>query len=271
VAYGLRLVGVDGGGFLEPADGQPWPEVHVLQSRDQPDPTGEWWLSFGGNRACFRLPGGLLRLNRWHSVMSVRSEHPVPHDVFVHPWLATAGATFARWLGREAFHGGGFVARSGKAWAVLAPKEGGKSTMLGWLAARGHGVVSDDLLVIEGEDVLAGPRCVDLRPGTAEVLGLESVDTEREERRRRIAVDPVPAAIPLAGVVHLAWSDSVEVVPVPVDERIARLRAQNTFKELPAGESALLRLATLPTLELRRPRDFDSIDASGEALLAATS
>jgi hypothetical protein len=264
-------VGVDGAGFLEPANGQPWPEVRVLQSRDRPDPTGEWWLSFGGNRACFRLPGGLLRLNRWHSVMSVRSEHPLPDDVFVHPWLATAGATFARWLGREAFHGGAFVAPSGSAWAVLAPKEGGKSTMLAWLAAHGHGIVSDDLLVIDGEEALAGPRCVDLRPGVAETLGLVGLDTARLERRRRIAVPSVPGALPLAGVVHLAWSNSVEVVPVPVDERIARWRAENSFRELPAGESALLRLAALPTLELRRPRDFDAIDASGEALLAATS
>jgi hypothetical protein len=270
-AYGLRLVGVDGAGFLEPAGDRPWPEVRVLQSRGKPNPVGEWWLNFGGRQACLEVPGGLLRLHRATSVMTVRSERPLPEDLFVHPWLTAGAGMFARWHGREAFHGGAFVAPSGEAWAVFAPKEGGKSTLLGWLAQSRHGVISDDLLVIDGDHALAGPRCVDLRPGTGAALGLDDLQSARGSARDRLVLAPVPAEVPLAGIVYLTWSDGLDVRTVPLDERIPRLRRHNAFQRLPAGESALLRLAALPTLELRRPRRIEAVGASGEALLAATT
>jgi hypothetical protein len=266
--FGLRIHGVDGGGLLPPAHDNGWPDVTIEHSLGPSAPSGEWRLGFGGRRACLPLPGGLLRLERERARMTVRSETPLPEDQLVHPWLTSGAAMFARWHGREALHGGAVVI-GGEAWAVLATKTGGKSTLLAWLASRGHGIVSDDLLVIEGLRVFAGPRCLDLRPDMAEALSGDGLRPAREASRRRVVLEPVPDVLTLGGIVHLAWGDGVAAARVPVAERIARLRMQNAFGAAPAGERALLELAALPTVELRRPRVIDSLEAGADALLEA--
>lgn len=264
--YGLRLVGADGAGMLPHARDEPWPEVRVEYANGDAD--GEWHLGFGARRACFRLPEGLLRLEREHARMTVRTEFPLPEDKLVHPWITSGAAMFGRWHGRDAFHGGGFVAGDG-AWAVLATQAGGKSTLLACLARNGQGVVSDDLLVLEHGHVFAGARCVDLRPGTAKAIGAPGLSPTRGSTRRRLTLAPVPGCLPLHGVVHLAWGDQIAVVPVPLSDRIVRLRAHNGFGAAPASPSGLLELAGLPTLELRRPRNIDALGGGVEALLAA--
>lgn len=245
---------------------EPWPEVRVDYANGEAD--GEWHLGFGGRRACFRLPGGLLRLERERARMTVRTEVPLPEDTLVHPWITSGAAMFARWHGRDAFHGGAFVAGDG-ALAVLGEKGGGKSTLLACLASGGHGVVSDDLLVLEDGHVFAGARCVDLRPGTAEAIGISGLSPARGSTRGRLKLGPVPGRLPLRGIVHLAWDDDIAVVAVPLRDRIARLRAQNAFGAAPASESGLLDMVALPTLELRRPRHIDALGDTAEALLWA--
>src|SRR4051812_4402649 len=257
-AYGLRLLGIDGGRLLSPAGDERWPEVRVALTGS--DDTSDWRPGFGGRRACVNLAGGMLRAEREQARITIRTDAPATDEMLVHPWLAAGAAVFARWHCRDAFHGGA-VAVDGQAWAVFAPKEGGKSTLLAHLAARGVPVVSDDLLVLEDGDVYAGARCVDLRPGTAEQLGLPELEAVRRSSRHRLLLGPVPARLPLCGVVHLAWDDELAVVRVPVHERIERLRAQNALGDLPPLEQGLLRLLALPTLELRRPRDLGSFQA----------
>lgn len=252
--------------MLPLAQDEDWPEVHV--ARVNGDAEGEWHHGFGGRRACFPMAEGLLRLERERSVMTMRTEQPLDDDRLVHPWVTWGAAMFARWHGREGFHGGAFVS-GGRAWAVLADKEGGKSTLLARLALGGTDIVSDDLLVIEDGHVFAGPRCVDLRAGTAERLDVGHLPLARRDRRR-LPLTPVPGRLPLAGVVHLAWSDTLAVREVPLSDRIARLRPHNGFGMLPAGPSELLSLAALPTLELSRPKDLGRVSASAE-LLAATA
>jgi hypothetical protein len=254
-------------GWLPLAQDESWPEVRVERANGEAD--GDWHLGFGGRRACFRMPGGLLRVERASATMTVRTEQPLPEDQLVHPWLAHGAAMFARWHGRDCFHGGAFVAGDG-AWAVFATKTGGKSTLLAWLARQGHGVVSDDLLVLEGGDVFAGARCVDLRPGATGALGANDLPLARGSSRRRLALEPVQGRMPLMGVVHLAWGDEVALTSVPLAERIPLLRTQNAFPVLPADESALLGLTALPTFTLRRPRRLDALAESGRTLLAAT-
>ena len=233
------------------------------------DADGEWHHGFGGRRACFPMAEGLLRLDRERSTMTMRTASPLDEDRLVHPWVTWGAAMFARWHGREAFHGGAFVS-GGRAWAVLADKEGGKSTLLARLALDGAGIVSDDLLVIDDGDVFAGPRCVDLRPGTAEQLGAGDLPLARGDRHR-LPLPPVADRLPLAGVVHLAWSDTLAVREIPLSDRIARLRPHNGFDLLTPGPSELLSLAGLPTLELSRPKELGRISACAELLLAATA
>jgi hypothetical protein len=266
-AYGLRLVGLDGGGLLPTAAGEAWPEVRIEQVGS--DEGGGWHLGLGGRRACFSLPGGRLRVERERARMTITTDAPLPEDLLVHPWLTAGAAVFARWHLRDAFHGGAVTVDGRRAWAVFAPKEGGKSTLLAGLAMRGVAVISDDLLVIEDGNVYAGARCVDLREGTAERLGLRELDLVRQSSRERLALGPVPPRLPLSGVAHLAWADELAVVRVPVHDRIERLRAQNALGTLPPLERGLLGLLALPTLELRRPRDLGGFQASIDALLDA--
>jgi hypothetical protein len=263
--YGLRLRGVDGAGLLPGARGESWPLVCVERANGDAD--GDWHLGGGGRRACFRVGEVLVRLERQAARMTVRSARPLAEDQLVHPVLTTGAAMFARWHHRDSFHGGAIVAGGG-AWALFATKEGGKSTLLAWLASHGTGVVSDDMLVIEHAHVFAGPRCVDLRPDTAEAIAARGLDTVRDAARRRLVLEPAPQRLPLRGIVHLAWGDEVALRPVPLADRIALLRAHNAFGALPAWESGLLDLAALPTYELRRPRSFDTLARSAELLLA---
>src|SRR4051794_22393982 len=265
-AYGLRLLGIDGGRLLSPAGDDRWPEVRVALTGS--DDTSDWRPGFGGRRACVNLAGGMLRAEREQAGITIRTDAPATDEMLVHPWLAAGAAVFARWHCRDAFHGGA-VAVDGQAWAVFAPKEGGKSTLLAHLAARGVPVVSDDLLVLEDGDVYAGARCVDLPPGPAEALGLSELRPVRRSTRLRLALGPVRAPLPLGGVVYLAWGEDVVVTRIPMRERIPRARLQNAVGALPPSESGLLRLVALPTFELRRPRDFDAVPAGADALLEA--
>jgi hypothetical protein len=265
-AYGLRLDGVDGGGYLPAANGEPWPEVRV--EFVDTDDAGDWRFGLGGRRACLPLPGGWVRAEREDARMTLRADEPLTEDLLVHPWLSVGAAVFARWHCRDAFHGGAVVGGDG-AWAVFAPKEGGKSTLLAWLADRGYGIVCDDLLVVEGDDVYPGPRCVDLRPGTPEALGIGGTRPSRGASRLRLPLKPVAARLPLRGVIYLAWGSELSLERVALSERIDRLRGQNAIGVLPAWESGLLRLAALPTFELRRPRDLAALPASADALIGA--
>src|SRR5262249_6109268 len=129
----------------------------------------------------------------------------------VHPYLAPAAAVAARWAGRESFHAGAVVVDGG-AWGVLGDKETGKSSTLAWLALQGHEILMDDLLVLDGDDALAGPRCIDLREEPAARLGAgEPLGFVGLRERWRLTLDQVPARVPLHGWVTLAWGDRVEV------------------------------------------------------------
>ena len=265
-AYGLRFDGVDGDGLLAVRGAGDYPVVRVIRELAEPNPSTEWNL--GGERASFPVGDGRIYLVRRDATATVRAPAPVQDDELVHPWLSRAGLMFGRWLGREVLHGGAFVA-GGTAWALLGESGAGKSTLLAALAKRGHTVLCDDVLVLDGGAVLAGPRCIDLMPGTAAALGLRGTSRARG-LRERLRLEPAPAAVTLGGLVHLAWGDGTGVERVAVTRRIPELRGHNPIRPLlPTDKVALLGLAALPTLELVRPRDLGRLDEAAAALLAA--
>ena len=125
--------------------------------------------------------GALAELDR----ARCRAELQVPDDAtdgaIIHPYLAPVALVMARWLGREGFHGGGIVAGGG-VWGVLGDKTAGKSTTLAWLARAGVGVVSDDVLIVDGETG-AGRSALD-RPARG---GRPAARRRRADRPRRRA------------------------------------------------------------------------------------
>jgi hypothetical protein len=214
---------------------------------------------------------GSIRLER----ASGRVIFSVPGELtpaaLVHPFLAPAVLVAAHWMGRETFHAGTFVC-GGLAWGVLGHKGEGKSTLLAWLAGRGVPVLADDVLIVDNGHALAGPRSIDLRAGSAAYLGTgEALGHVGARERWRLTLATVPASVLIGGFVHLRWSD--DEVALRRLRGAAKLRAlaehRGVRRDAVDGGGPLMDLSALPSFELSRPRDWNSMETAGEQLLAA--
>jgi hypothetical protein len=260
--YGLRLGGLNGSTLLA--------EVNVSAPRLD--------VSIEIGRVCDRTESFedqtaeiSLIDNGWISLRRSGQAHFVlasetPPDEILHPWLVPAAATFNGWHGRHVLHGGAF-AREGAAVALLGEKEDGKSSVLAWLAAAGAAdVLTDDLVVVQEQEVFSGPRCIDLRPGSAELLGRAEGRLVRSASRVRMILPPCPASALLSAIVVLEWGSGPEVKlhPLTAAQGIAALlpHALNA-----GGGDRLLELIGVPVWVLERPRNWASMDQVSETLL----
>jgi hypothetical protein len=173
------------------------------------------------------------------------------------------------WAGSSVFHAGAFVA-GGAAWVVPGTKGAGKSTLLATMAMLGADVLADDLAVIDGGDVLAGPACIDLRTDAATWLGVGTdLGVVGHRRRWRYELPPVAARVPLGGWLALRWDSSTALQPLRPDGRIRMLLTGVALRPVPPPPDVLLELASLPGHTFARPRDRWSITRSAEYLLEA--
>lgn len=213
--------------------------------------------------------GGEIELEREGPRALYRVPAPLSPAALLHPYLAPVATVVAHWSGRESLHAAAIVVDGG-AWALLGARESGKSSTVAWLARAGVGVLCDDILVLDRDTALAGPRVIDLRGEAAERLETgEALGVVGERERWRLQLEPVPAAVPLAGWVSLAWGDRIDVAPVSVADRIGLLVGQRGLR-VPARDPAMLvDLAALPALELRRPHGWDSLPEAADRLLDA--
>lgn len=261
-AYGLTFTGVDGRALVPTPRDSVWPLVQVTTSvRADSTPAGR---RIGPDSAELPLVDeSWIFLDRESGRATVAGGSATP-DELLHPLLATAAVVFAWWHGRSAFHGGAF-ASAGRAWALLGDRGAGKSSTLAALAAAGVGVVTDDLLVVDGSNVFAGPRVLDLRPDMASELNASAL-TVRAGARHRLELSQVPAELPLAGWVFLNWGRQTTLRRVAPGEWLERATANlNTVTE---RAPSLLGLAGLEAWELSRPRDLASLQPAVEKLRA---
>ncbi|GIJ75636.1 hypothetical protein SAMN05443287_11481 [Micromonospora phaseoli] len=261
-AYGLHIRGLDEVAELSATTAYPPPgsrPVIVRQRHATPPPP----LPLDADRLVRRLTDGrTLALDR-HSGDATFYGPPLTADVLAHPYLAPVAVVVNRWAGRETFHAGAFV-HAGRAWVVLGGRTAGKSTLLAALVARDVPVLADDIVVCDGGDVLAGPRCVDLRepvPG----LGLPT-RAVRDATRLRVTLPAVAPRLPLGGWIFLRWGDGPALTPVGAADLLARLVVRRSLPELPSDPAALLTLAGLPGYDLARPREWAAIDATHRLL-----
>jgi hypothetical protein len=260
--YGFRLEGVDDVSLLScVAASAPTLRVSIEIGR-APDREE----SFGPDAAEIGLiDGGWVSLTRAGHAHFV-APRQIPSGELVHPWLVPAAATFSGWHGRLVLHGGGF-SFGGQAIAILGNKEDGKSTLLAWLArSEDVSVLVDDLLVIESGSVLAGPRCIDLRPGTAEIFDdAAGHSVVRDASRLRMELPPCSPAAPLGALVVLSWSqeDHVSLRRLTASEGMAALlpHALN-----PGPNGRLLDLVNIPVWLLARPRTWSSLPQVADLL-----
>ena len=209
-----------------------------------------------------------MTLERSTSVVRVQSRGRLTDEALVHPYLGLPVTAASRWIGRQVLHGGAFLL-DGAAWAVTAGKEGGKSSTLAWLLARSIPTVTDDLLVLDGTSLFAGPRSLDLRERPGQVFGGVDIGVHGARRRWRVRPGDVPPVVPLAGFVHLEWGDDVVVEPMRPPDRLAALFRMLVTAPDETDTVAFLELARLPTWRFARPRSLDAIDEGCERLLRA--
>jgi hypothetical protein len=265
-AYGVHLAGLESLNELLVDAAPAWPTAvievergpiaHFAETLDETRGTIVFrdavaFVERAPARATFRFPGD-----------------PAP-DALVHPYLAPPAGLLAHWHGREAIHAGAFVHRGG-AWGVVAERGGGKSSTLALLSLEGSPIVADDLLVIDGEDALAGPRAIDLREEPArELASGDPIGVLGTRARWRLRLPPVPCATPLRGWVFLEWGASVDAERLPAGDRLERLGAQRMIRRRPIDPSALLRLAALPAVVIRRPRSLATLEETARLVLTS--
>jgi hypothetical protein len=272
-AYGLRIRGLEEARDLLVPAPPSWPLIEIervfVEGGAAAEPEGDRsTLRFTAAGAVIQLAaGGTVAIDRDARTARFATPAPVGDHELVHPYLGTVAAVFATWLGRECFHAGCFAADGG-AWALLAEREGGKSSLLAWLALQGVSIVSDDILVLEGGRAYAGPRSIDLREEPARRLGVgEALGVVGVRKRWRQRTDPAPSGLPLRGWILLAWGPELSVLPLPAAERLATLASQVAIARPPDDPRVLLDLAALPAFELRRPRGWETFDGAGARLL----
>jgi len=264
-AYGYLITGIDGSDMLAVRGAQAWPTLRVstaIESRHGPRR-----IELGPENACIDTLVARLVLEREPVRLTVVAQNRPPNADLVHPCLWPAAAVFARWRGLETLHGGAFVDDRGGAWAVLGDRGAGKSSMLAALAVAGHDVVADDLLVLDGGDCFAGPRCVDLRSDAVSELGLGTLPSVRSTRRRRLLLAPCDGRFPLHGCIYLEWGEQVAVEPLAPAEHLGVLTGQRRIAGLGANVDQLIGLSGLPGFRVRRPRALGSVHATREALV----
>jgi hypothetical protein len=264
-AYGFTISGLDAAGeLLGPAEPR-WPPLEIVRMVGGPEGPVE---APGTVNVTDHRAGGRVEVDRDAMTVSFRTAEPLADRLVVHPYLGLPASIASNWLGRQVLHGGGF-ARDGRGWALLGDKESGKSSTLGWLARHGAEVLSDDILVVEDCVLFAGPRCIDLRPEAAAVLGGEDVGMLGNRVRWRLLPGEARSSAPLCGVVHLEWGDEIRVEPLEAAERLTGLIAGSVIRPGSGDAAPFLDLAALPTFRFVRPRDLATLDSSGERLLDA--
>jgi hypothetical protein len=265
--YGLQLPNWPGASdLLLPADPS-WPLL-ALESRglptELPAPSG-----VRDTYADIEIIGGRLQMQRSPLRATYLLDRLLDHQALVHPYLAVPAAISNHWLGRQVFHAGAFVVDDG-AWAIIAEKQGGKSSTLAWLDGHGIDVLTDDLLVVDAGIALAGPRCIDLRAETATALDCGTLLHGADGRDRwRLTTRGSQKRAPLRGWIVPAWDDVVSVGSLPTAERLSCVLGHRSVLTMDQDPEAFLELAMRPCLRFARPRSLEAMGRSIEALLTS--
>lgn len=215
------------------------------------------------------LPAGQVHIDRDSSRSTFwLPEPPSPH-AWAHPYLSSTAVVTARWAGQVSLHAGCFVLDGG-AWGVIGERNAGKSSTLAWLASQGVPVLCDDILVVDQDRALAGPRCLDLRRSAWEHFGLGTyIGWVGTRERWRAQLGPVQPSYPLRGWVTPSWGNQVRVRRMTGPERMRQLMAHRGLRIPENNGAPWLGPLALPMYKLTRPADWAEIDKAMQVLLDA--
>ncbi|HVE97922.1 MAG TPA: hypothetical protein VNA12_01950 [Mycobacteriales bacterium] len=262
-AYGLVVHGAPTGGrWLHEQDVAAPHLTMAAGSVDDEEVVGE-------GRAVLRTrTGRLLDVRRSPLTVRVGSPHPAP-DEYVHPVLAGAAVMAHHWGGRLALHGG-VVAGAHGAVLLLADRGVGKTTTLAALSNH-VAVLADDVAIVgAGAWVLAGPRCLDLRPEALPLLGdvaLRDPTPVRGGDRLRVTLGLAPLVARVSAVVHLT-SGPDRIDSLPPASRIARLLEHVALRVVPSRTAVMLDLLPVPTYVVGATRGAVGVSFARDAVLS---
>jgi hypothetical protein len=269
-AYGFRVRGI-------PADESQlvnapahWPSIELsVRVSTATQPAADY---LDEDTAHLRLrSGGSLFVDRATERATFSLPAPPGAAALLHPHLAAAAVVASYWRRRNSFHAGAFVVDDG-VWGLLGDKGSGKSSTLGSLVRVGVPVFCDDVLILDRELALAGPRSVDLRGDAARQLDAgEPLGVIGERERWRLALSPVKPELPLRGWIALRWASRMRVREMRGSERLGELLCHGALRlgSGPPDPGSLIELSSLPILEFSRPRGWRSMQDSLARLLDA--
>ena len=215
--------------------------------------------------------GGLIRVRRSPAQVELVLPNAVSVEAIIHPIATTPLALLASWRGDATIHGGAFV-HAGRAWVVCGRRGAGKSTLLAAIARRGSQILADDLVVVTGGRVLAGPSSVDLRPdAVARFPEARSMGVVVDRTRHRLATEGAPASAELGGICLLEWCENARpaATQMTTAEKVDLLHSQHYAGRLgPPSAKNVFDLLEHPMWKVTRRRSWSSTDATIEAIFA---
>jgi hypothetical protein len=264
--YGLNVLGLGGASTYtgEPLADSPVLEVRQLEGEA---PSGLESRLYDDRAVMPLLENGFLEVTREPAIATFTMPRTLSDDELLHPWLVPAAATVNAWHGRRVLHGG-IVSDGQRALAIVGAKEGGKSTLLAWLALEaGLAVMGDDLVVFDGNVVFAGPRCIDLRPSSVPRLpDVPGAKVVRDGTRLRLPLPGTPGTAELIGIVVLEWATDSAVDAVRPADRLGEILPHALTEGIPLGAAGVLGFAKYQMWRLSRPKDWNSLPGSAQLL-----
>lgn len=212
-----------------------------------------------GTMVISHRPNGFAVVERDRCRTTLYLSKPLSPDDLVHPYLGSTVAAVSYWEGWHTLHAAGVVVRD-CVWGLLGDRGKGKSSTTAWLAANGHAVFADDLIVVKDGMVLAGPRALDLRRGAHERLEMGfDIGVVGTRQRWRQPLEPVEPTLPLGGWIVLEWGETVQMEELPVSERFRWLEPGLGLGSAPQAALSWLDVLTAPTFKLTRPRRWEAL------------
>lgn len=124
---------------------------------------------------------------------------------------------------------------------------------------QGYGIVADDMVMVSGQRVFSGPRCIHLRDEAAAALGGRPLGGDRRGKWR-VDLPPAEPDYQLGGWVVLRWADEVRIRRLPLTARLAALGSHRVWGRLRPDPSRWLDIGARPAWELSRPRRWSSLE-----------
>lgn len=267
-AYGFRITGIPA---LDPhlrSVPRDWPELRLrLEALEQAASLAPAQLRIDEQSAELWLAeAGRVEVRREPLSVSFATRTPLRAEALVHPFLGLPAVIASRWLGRIPLHAAAFV-HDGRAYALLGPREAGKSTTLAALVRLGCRALTDDVLVVAETDAFAGPRSVDVREDAVAYVGGRPLGVVGNRPRWRLRPPAGPPVAPLAGLVVLEWGSEQGLATLDSKTRLRTLVGALALPPDHGSAAGLLPLLALPAWRYRRRPCLPAIERGARLIL----